>query len=679
MAKLSGYLPPEVNRWAKETMSPLAGAPGSVTNTLLQLQARERIHRLPPIGPELGVAHEWIRTQAFNRLYMIQNLYTIGLLNAEVRTAITNIRNEVFRRGLRWIPKFNSKCPQCGREFHETVDECPDCVIESPSTEGLTPPGEGFVPSEEPSGGGFLPLHRQLPPLATKNPPALGNPPAPPAEASSRPATEGGAPTTPMTTTPGVATPPPEPPKPEHVKTIPPDEKQKERFQQFMRRVNEFGQSFEDVLRVLEDDVNITDDAFALILKEYIENEDTGVVMERPIEIYRLHPSLVNFDLSIEGEPLASHWACPIHRNMLSAPGRCEEVGCNLELKAVIITYIHAGTKTYPLFEDEVAHFSKFAPSTTFGFSPLLSIFEKVLTLFGMDKFVYRYFYERKMPAAMLVTATDDPESIRREREYIMTRLQQEPEYLPWVATSARTGRGKTELVRLFHTLQEMDYLPVRNEIRERVAAIYGVTPIWMGAPTTQGGLSGQTSELVVTSRVVEGDQRIYNEKVMPQFLHAFGVTDWSLVLAQPEEKAESTRIQFATQRIAGAERLATMGFTVKLGGKEVDIDDIRFVISGEAQKPTAPGMPGAPGGAGAGLPTIGGPEATVGGPAEGAEGGGFLPLAPKKDELHSDANRGPHSTSIHHRGTFDERHKQESQLLRSEESEEDDEDDGIV
>ena len=121
------------------------------------------------------------------------------------------------------------------------------------------------------------------------------------------------------------------------------------------------------------------------------------------------------------------------------------------------------------LFDDEIIHISKFSPSETYGWSPILTIFEKALTLVGMDKNIYRYFFERKMPASMVMVTTDDPESLRREREHIAAQTRLDPNYIPMVAVSARNQRGRVDLVRLFHTLQEMDYLPVREEIRERL------------------------------------------------------------------------------------------------------------------------------------------------------------------------------------------------------------------
>jgi len=237
--------------------------------------------------------------------------------------------------------------------------------------------------------------------------------------------------------------------------------------------------------------------------------------------------------------------------------------------------------------DSEMIHLSKFSPSETYGWSPILTIFEKALTLVGMDKNLYRYFFERKMPASMLMVTTDDPESLRREREHIAAQTRLDPNYIPMVAVSARNQRGRVDLVRLFHSLQEMDYLPVREEVRERVAAMWGVTPAWQGAPEAFGGLSTQTQQLVVMSRVVEGDQRLFQEKVIPQLLEAFGITDYTINLPQPEEKAENTRLAFAQQKIAIINQFAALGFDIKLKEQDVPLWEADFIISGDAM-PTA-------------------------------------------------------------------------------------------
>ena len=112
---------------------------------------------------------------------------------------------------------------------------------------------------------------------------------------------------------------------------------------------------------------------------------------------------------------------------------------------------------------------------------------------------------------------------------------------------------------------------------------MWGVTPAWQGAPEAFGGMSTQTQQLVVMSRVVEGDQRLFHEKVFPQLLRAFGITDYEIRLPQPEEKAENTRLSFAQQKIQIVNQFAQLGFSIALKEQDVPIWEADFIVSGEA------------------------------------------------------------------------------------------------
>ena len=365
-----------------------------------------------------------------------------------------------------------------------------------------------------------------------------------------------------------------------------PDKEQKEKLFNWLKDCNVFDQSLEEVLRQFHFDVNSLDDGFLYLAKEYKDSGD-GSVTSRLKEIRRLNPALVEFDLDSAGLPKNSHFICPIHREKLQdTPGECEDEDCNVERLPAMYKYYHRSQHMY-FMDSEIIHLSKFSPSETYGWSPILTIFEKALTLVGMDKNLYRYFFERKMPASMLMVTTDDPESLRREREHIAAQTRLDPNYIPMIAVSARSQRGRVDMVRLFHSLQEMDYLPVREEVRERVAAMWGVTPAWQGAPEAFGGMSTQTQQLVVMSRVVEGDQRLFHEKVFRLLLDAFGITDYELQLPQPEEKAENTRLSFAQQKVQIANQFAQLGFDVKLKEKDVPLYEAEFIVGGEAV-PTA-------------------------------------------------------------------------------------------
>jgi hypothetical protein len=458
--RLSEYLP-EVPAMAQQ-MSEL----NSQINTLELMKAAGETASSPSFGLD-HVVNTWVRHQMAYRQQLVMDIQTISMSVEEVRSPVSHITGEVFRRGINWKP-----------------------LVENP------------------------------------------------------------------------------------------DPEQRERMEKLLASCNVFDQSLEEVLRQFHFDVNIVDDGFLYLIKEFYDDGKT--VRSKVKEIRRLNPALVEYDLDMAGLPKNSHFVCPLHRDTVAdTPGICKESSCDRDRWPVMYKYYHRSQHIY-LFENEVIHVSKFFPSETYGWSPLLTIFEKVLTLIGMDKNLYRYFFERKMPGSMMMVFTDDPESLRRERANIAAQTRIDPNFVPMIAVSAKNNRGRVDMVRLFHTLQEMDYLPVRAEIRERVAAMWGVTPAWQGAPEAFGGLSTQTQQLVVMSRVVEGDQRLFHEKVFPQLLEAFGITDWTLELPQPEERAEATRIQFAQQKIAVANQYANMGFEVVLKDQDVSLEEAEFIVSGE-------------------------------------------------------------------------------------------------
>ena len=361
-----------------------------------------------------------------------------------------------------------------------------------------------------------------------------------------------------------------------------PDPMQKEKLEGIRDSCNIFGQSLEEVLRQFHHDLISLDDAFLHFSKEY-KDLGNGKLTSRLLEIRRLNPAMIEFDIDGEGLPKNSHFLCPIHRETAyTEHGKCNNYNCEIELQPVMYKLNYRNKETY-LLENEVVHLSKFSPSETYGWSPVLTIFEKALTLIGMDKNLFNYFFQRKMPASMLLITTDDPESLRREREHIAAQTRADPNYIPMVAVSSRNQRGRVDMVRLFHTLQEMDYLPVRQEIRERVAAIWGVTASWQGAPDAFGGLSSQTQQLTVMSRVVEADQRLFVEKVFPQLIKCLAITDFEIDLPQPEEKAENTKLSFAMQKINIASQFSKLGFDIALKEQNADVINAEFVVSGKA------------------------------------------------------------------------------------------------
>ena len=540
-----------------------------------------------------------------DRRYLL-DLYVIAHNNADIRTATMHLRNEIFRRGIEWEPTFDYRCSQCKKEVsdrqaREQKYRCKSC---GPWVKEEA--GQRFVLDEE---GKKIPLiqgedgGRQL----------GGKPASPP--------------------------------------LIEPDPKEKELFESFLTEANYFGQSLETVLRECEDDVNVVDDAFIYMRPEYtISDRDyqrhqagEDVTPKKTVKhILRLDPVLVEFDLDYRGIPGMRHHLCVFHRdNLLEVPadegwdlkwqGKCPE--CQLKTYPVYYKYNEqylqggygsAQSKVLYLLRDEVIHWNYYTPTELYGYPPILSIYEKALTLIGMDRYLYDYFYERRVPQGIIATTTDDPEGLNRTKAEVEAKMQQDPHYIPWIAVSNKTQQGRTEFVRFAYSLDELNYLPIRDEIRERISGLFGVSNIWMADTSSGGGgLSNESMQLKVMERVTEGKQRGYHEEVFPSLVANFGITDWRLKLRTPEERGELADIQLKTASAQLAMIQVQIGLGMRFDAEKDSYEpygEVKPASEQQDQQQMLGGGAGGGGGGGMGGGGGPGPPKSVTGLAEKAD-----------------------------------------------------------
>lgn len=106
-----------------------------------------------------------------------------------------------------------------------------------------------------------------------------------------------------------------------------------------------------------------------------------------------------------------------------------------------------------------------------------------------------------------------------------------------------------------------MQYTQLRSEVAERVAAMWGMPPLYQGTMEGVGDMNAETQQIIVASRVVESDQRRFNEKVFPKILTAIGVEDWEMVLLPPEEQSPDLDIDRLGKRALLAKQMYSLGF----------------------------------------------------------------------------------------------------------------------
>ena len=242
----------------------------------------------------------------------IPALFAVSHENLILRTVISKLQQEIFRRGYYWEKKFQMKCTQCEEEFNHEVEQCNLC-------------------------GGELrePDVNQL--LYPKN---------------------------------------------------------------LLNEQNSMEQNFMHVLSEIERDLNIVDDAFLILIKEYyVDPETSDIKFFRVKEIIRGDPIFMRIISDKRGVRGGRYKVCPLHRDQIAYPGQddsCEVCGNNMQ-EAHYANMAGSGKTQYYL-EGEVIHISKYNPSKLYGRSPVNTMWRQAMSLTAMDNYIYTAYQKRRTP-----------------------------------------------------------------------------------------------------------------------------------------------------------------------------------------------------------------------------------------------------------------------------------------
>lgn len=460
----------------------------------------------------------------------IPALYSVATENLILRTVLSTLQQEIFRRGYYWEKKFQKKCSSCDAEFQHDVDECKEC---------------GDINLAEPDPNQLV-YPRWL-----------------------------------------------------------------------IEQRNSMEQTFMDVLREIEYDLNITDDAFLILIKEYYMDPETNeLAFYRIKEMVRGDPIFMRIIADKRGVRGGRFRVCPIHRNEVKSYSEDNKScpTCGTEMLDVHHVNTAGSGKTQYYVEGEVIHVSKYRTSKLYGRSPVSTLWRQAMTLTAMDNYMYTAYSKRRIPRGILSVTTDNLESMKSFFKATDEKLERDPHYIPKIGIESSTGKGGINWVKLMDSLEEMQYIPARDEMRQRIAAFYGVSNVFMMDTGKSGGLNNEGMQILVTNRAVEFGHKVYTDHLFPRIMEEMDVTDWKLTLYPNEEEDEVTRLRRDEMEVNIAQRMMMMGYKPTLS--EDANRDIRFIYKqpdpvDPAQQQQQGGMP--PGGMPMGGMQMGGGMGTPG------------------------------------------------------------------
>ncbi len=351
--------------------------------------------------------------------------------------------------------------------------------------------------------------------------------------------------------------------------------------------VNLNKQDLSDISEELNNDLEKFDICYLMFNKEYIW---TGKkVYESKIkELIRADPRVMRLVADKKGrlgydENGNKVYTCLKHRNQLFRHPQKTCTMCGSELyQAHYVDIGMDGTQKTYYVEGEIFHTTKYKKSLTYGWPKVLSCYQKVMTLFHMDRMMLDWYRGRRPPRGLLLVAIKAWSSFTKAWEWLLKKVKKNPGQI-WplgIETTSAKGGKLAEFINFMNTMEEMQYIQAREEMRKTIGGLWGVMPVYQADVSASGGLNNEGMQITVTTRAALYGQKIFNNKIFKEILRQYGVTDWEFILNSPEEKDEMAEKQRNYLDVQTASLMRNMGFDVKYN------ENGDFEYSGEASEP---------------------------------------------------------------------------------------------
>jgi len=414
--------------------------------------------------------------------------------------------------------------------------------------------------------------------------------------------------------------------------------------------VNNNDQTMEDVGRMLERDLEIADNAYLLLLKNYYINDTTGKIDPKKTkikELLRIDPPQVAIIADSDGrvgydDKRNAVYVCPRfeHRDKRLTKPHCDRCGAEalkalLEVSSVYSVGVPQPKRVIYAQGEVIWVAGKYKPGLIYGFSPIYALWSKVMSLSHMDEYIRKYFDKMRPPRGLLVIASRNYETFRKSWSTLEQRATEDPYMIhPLMVESDKGGRQMAQWIDFTGSLKELEFMDMRRELRQIIGAAFGVLPLYFGE--LPSGWANEGMQVTITNRHVKWSQDFLKTHIFDRLARELLIDDWTLKLKEGEEADELRDLEIRAQEIQNNATLQQMGFDVKrthtgewVVGKEPTFEQVMLPQMAAAEQAAELGMQAQeadPGGQkqGRGASTTGNGERT-----QGAKQGGPMNKRP--------------------------------------------------
>lgn len=355
------------------------------------------------------------------------------------------------------------------------------------------------------------------------------------------------------------------------------------------KSVNNNEQNLKTLGRQYERHLDIIDQGYSLFLKDYkigeLESPDpeTGATKEvkewKLAEIIVLHPIqcalIANNDGRLGYDSQNNpKWICPnyLHRDKILSEPVCDKCGCKaitaaLEINSVPYGYPVTDAKLMWYAKDELIWTSgKYYPDLLYGNSPINAIWKKVMSLFHQDEYIWKYFDKERPPKSLLGIASRNYETAQSFMDKQKQGARTDPFMPRPILVNTDNIHNSMEIFDLTPNFKELELVELRKELRQIIGAMYGLQPVGSGEQGG-GGLGDGSLQLTLQNRTIKTYQRFLNEGFYDKVAQMMGIDDWVIALVDSEEIDKLRDEQIKGAQITNASMMFAMGFDVYTDG----------------------------------------------------------------------------------------------------------------
>ncbi|MFB6282539.1 MAG: hypothetical protein ABEK59_01200, partial [Halobacteria archaeon] len=374
----------------------------------------------------------------------------------------------------------------------------------------------------------------------------------------------------------------------EKVDFLTPDPATRDKAEQFFKKANAknlnadhlqptpesgVGQTLLDVFKELAWDIQSFDDGWLIFERSYKVDEDGRVLDFGLHGIKRAAPDRMSYVVDEEtGEFGGRWWVCiecrdsDPHYSPEKKPQPCQQCGSKTyEAYAYASEDSRGNEPLYWYIRGEFVHASEYEPSRYYGYSPIVTLLDEARTSEQMDEWYREAYEQRRAPRGALIIRSSNAEATRKWNRGQLEKLNDDPNHIPTLMDDTE-GTGSSEPIKFQQLLDspaDMQHMEMRDWIKNRISAKYGVTEIMMSGSPDNSGLS-QSMEVQVSNRAADRLRRIFNNIILPAVLGQIGMEGWTRQVAEVEEEDEMAEAEREQRQLQIAQQASQLGLEVE-------------------------------------------------------------------------------------------------------------------